>query len=391
MNRRRALLFLGGLLAVLVAAAIFLRRDLTAAYYVYRLHHARDWRLRANAAIELGRLKVRRSANDLVKRLNDTSVEVRKNCEWALAEVTGWPWGIERGPAPDWWNKHGRDFIAGRQVPDLPRVSLPEATGGGQYLEISARLAEDRVYRLGPEEDMMTVVVSLRNTSGRTLTVLHPAWESYEAYLYQEDGSKTPVDVRHAPPSSVLLEASRTGRTLSGPIERPIWQFSTLPDELPATEPLDLEFQIVVSRDRPDVLFEAYRFDVRVNDAVLGTTEGLVTERASASTLRAWAWASGKEVLEQLGLEAQEVARSGRELIGVLWGEVAEAASRGELGEAALAHGASPLLPKGTLGYSKASGWVVVHSASPDQEPALLPLNSPGVRKEGWIFVVKGP
>lgn len=390
MKRRRALLFFGGLLGILAAAAVLLRRDLEAAYYVHRLHHAKEWRDRANAALDLARLKVRRTASDLVKRLQDPSREVRKNCEWALAEVTAWPWGIRDGPAPAWWNQHGKDFVAGRDVPPLPRVSLPEAAGAGKYLEISARLAEDRVYRLGTTEDMITVIVTLKNRSGQTLTVLHPAWEAYEAYRYGEGDTKTPVDVRIAPPSAISFEASRIGCTLAGPLKRPTWQFSVLPDEIPSGAAIETPYQFVVSRDREDVLFEAFAFDVRVNDAVLGTTEGLVTERARAATLRAYAWAGGKEVVERLGLLAQEVVQSGREIVGVMHAQAQGCDRPGTFDHPCPGSGWAALFPKGTIAYSKTTGWVKIeHEAHPDGS-AMTCILSPGPPREDWIFVVKG-
>ncbi len=391
MKRRRALLFLGGLLAVLATAAALLRRDLDAAYYVHRLHHAKEWRDRANAALELARLKVPRTASDLVRRLKDPSREVRKNCEWALAEVTGWPWGIDKGPAPEWWNKHGKDFVAGRDVPPLPRVSLPEATTDGGYLEVSARLAEDRVYRLGPTDDMMTVVVTFKNRTRQTLTVLHPPWEAYEAYRYAADGTKTPVDVRLAPPSSILFEVKRTGRRLSGSIDTPTWEFSVLPDEIPPGESVEMSYPFVVSREGQGILFQSYTFDVRVNDAVLGTTEGLVTERRRAPTLRAYAWAGGKEVLEQLGVATQEVAQSGREIRGVIWGALSGCGNPGTLAEPCTAAGWTSLLPVGTLAWSKATGWCRVELDAHPEGQVLYCLPSAGKPQEDWIFVVKGP
>ncbi|GEM_PF-3857062 len=391
MKRRRALLFFGGLLVVLAVAAVLLRRDLEAAYYVHRLHHAKEWRDRANAAIELARLKVRRTASDLVKRLQDPSREVRKNCEWALAEVTGWPWGIDKGPAPAWWNKYGKDFVAGREVPPLPRVALPEPTGEGTYLEITARLEEDRVYRLGPTDDMITVVVTFKNKTGQTITVLHPPWEAYEAYRYAADGVKTPVDVRLAPPSSILFEATRTGRTLSGQIETPTWEFSVLPDEIPPGESVETSYPFVVSREGQDILFQTYTFDVRVNDAVLGTPQGLVTERDRAPTLRAYAWAGGKEVLEQLGMAAQEVAKSGRDVEGVVWATLKRYGEPGTLDRPCSGFGSKPLFPIGELAWSKVTGWVKVeHEAHLDAAALSCGSGSPGPPQEDWIFVVKG-
>lgn len=391
MTRRRALLFLGGLFAVLVSVVLLLRRDLEAAWYVHRLHRALDWKVRANAAIELGRLKARWTANDLVKRLKDPSNEVRKNCEWALAEITGWPWGIRDGPAPEYWNQHGRDFVAGKEVPPLPRVSLPEATSEGGHIEVSARLSEDRPYRLGPNDDVITVLVRVKNKTGQTLTVLHPAWEEYNAYWYGDDGSRKAIDVRPAPPSSLLIEASRTGRTIAGPIERPTSQFTVLPDEIPAGIEVELPFQFVVSRDRPDVLCETYRFDVSVHDAVLGTTEGLVTERARAEPLFAWAWSGGKEVLDRLGLDAEEVAKSGREIEGVVWVPASGCDRQGTLEDPCPAAGWKLLMPVGTVAWSKTTGWCRIESESPAGRQALECARGSSKPQDDWVFVVKGP
>lgn len=387
MKRRRALLFFGGLLVVLAVAATLLKRDLEAAYYVHRLHHAKEWRDRANAAIELGRLKVRRTASDLVKRLQDPSREVRKNCEWALAEVTGWPWGIRDGPAPAWWNLHGKDFVAGRTVPALPRVEIPELTQLGEFLSISAHLEQERVYRLGEMDDMMTVIVTVRNKTDQRLTILRPPWEEYTAYEYHSDGSKTAVDVRPFPPSSVGLTCGRVGRELSGAVSQASEQFSVLPEEIPASASIDLLFQIPVTRDRPGVLFEKYTVEARLLDVVLKGPNGIVTEEGCAPMVTAWAWAGGREVLEHLGLQAQEVAKSGREVLGVAYGRVAVLTNQGSHEAPLQALGWSPLFPPGTLVWAKPCGWMDVCEAAPADGPMLVAREVVSGWTESWILV----
>lgn len=387
MTRRRALLIFGGVLLALGAGAVALRREIQAAWRVHRLHTALDWRDRANAAIELGRLKVRRTAPDLVKRLKDPSHEVRKNCEWALAQVTGLPWGQREGPAPDWWNKYGKDFVLGNPTPMLPRVEVPPVTKPARYLEVSARLEEDRVYNLGDTDDMMMVIVTLRNKTDKPLFVLHPPWEEYSAYEYHADGTKAAVDVRPYPPSSVCLACTRTGRELAGPVTRTAEQFSVLPDQIPANGSADLEFQIVVTRDRPGVLFEQFTLAASITQAVLEAPEGIVTEEPAAPPLTAYAWASGKGALEQLGLEAQEVARSGREVLGVAYGKVAVHASPGALDAPVAALGWAALFPAGTLAWSKPCGWMEVRGPAPADGPMIVAQDVSSAAKESWILV----
>lgn len=387
MKRRRALLFFGGGLLALGAGVFALRREIQAAWLVRRLHTAKEWRDRANAAIELGRLKVRRTAPDLVKRLQDPSREVRKNCEWALAQVTGQPWGQREGPAPDWWNKYGKDFVAGIPTPTAERVEIPPLTALGNYLDVSARLEEDRVYALGDTDDMINVIVTLRNKTDKPLSVLHPPWEEYSAYEYHSDGTKTAVDVRPYPPSSVCLTCGRLGRELAGEVSRAADQFSVLPDQIPANGSADLAFQVMVTRDRPSILFERYSFTASLTEAILETPEGIVAEEGGAEPITAYAWASGKEVLEQLGLEAQEVAKSGRTILGVAYGKIAGLSSPGTADAPLPANGWPLLFPEGTLLWSKPSGWMDVRGAAPKDGPMVVAQDIRSGARESWIIV----